>query len=96
MLQLEQAGRGVPMFGGTMSPSRLNIGAMEPVEEQPGYGYKPVQRASGGRINGKMTAEQLLANMEAAKKKDVVATKPLLKLHDTTVAHALAIANQHI
>ena len=96
MLQLEQAGRGVPMFGRTMTPARLNIGATEPVEEQPGYGYRPVQRASGGRINGKMTAEQLLANMEAAKKKDVVATKPLLKLHDTTVAHALAIANQHI
>jgi len=96
MLQLEQAGRGVPMFGGTMTPSRLNVGAMQPVQEEQNYGYQPVARASGGRINKKMTAEQLLANMEAAKKKDVVATKPLLKLHDTTVAHALAIANQHI
>jgi len=86
------AGRGLPIFSQSSYLSSVPVPRITSQTQE----QQPVTRASGGRINGKMTAEQLLANMEAAKKKDVVATKPLLKLHDTTVAHALAIANQHI
>ena len=73
--------------------SRTAPGSLLPVaDEEP---KRPV-RARGGRITGPMTAKQLLDSVEAAGKKDVIATKPLLNLHDTTVANALAIANQHI
>ena len=60
-----------------------SIPAFAPVEEQQGYGPPPVARASGGRV---VTAEELMSRMDKASKKHVKETKPLLNLHDNTVA----------
>lgn len=95
----EFAGQGMQTRFGTIYPSLKNApAALIPFkDENQDKGYvTPVARARGGRINGPMSANQLLQRMKEVGKKDVNSTKPLLKLHDTTVATALAIANKHI
>ena len=61
-------------------------------------GLTPLPRASGGRTNNSALskANQLIEMAEHIKKKQGKQTEPLLNLDDTTVAKALAVANQHI
>jgi len=95
----EFAGRGMQTPIGTINPSLKNAPSTllsSPDQDQNRNAILPVARARGGRINGPMSANQLLQRMKEVGKKDVNSTKPLLKLHDTTVATALAIANKHI
>lgn len=89
----EGSGFNVPYLNVRSYPRISNLGALEPVDEKPGY--TPVARASGGRVGG-MTADQLLSAVERAKKKTSTNTKPLLGLHDNQVAKALEIANHKI
>lgn len=54
-------------------------------------------RASGGGVFDHMAAaKHLIGMVDKARKRDALQTKPLLQAHDTTVAHALAIANRSI
>lgn len=54
-----------------------------------------IQRASGGRTNGVLTGDMLIAAAERAKKGHGKATEPLLNQPDEAITRALAIANQH-
>jgi hypothetical protein len=76
----------------TYAPGIRDITALAPPETPPDYA-SPTGRASGGRV---VTADELLSRIEKAGKEDVKNTKPLLNLHDNTVAKALEIANKHI
>ena len=90
---MEGEGYKSPYLPYKVYPHIGNLGAMVPVDEQPGY--TPVARASGGRVGG-MTSDQLLSAVERAKKKTRANTKPMLGLHDNQVAKALEIANHKI
>jgi hypothetical protein len=54
-----------------------------------------IQRASGGRTNGVLTGDMLVAAAERAKKGHGKVTEPLLNQPDEAITRALAIANQH-
>jgi len=54
-----------------------------------------INRASGGRLTGIITAPMLVAAAERAKKGHGKATEPLLNQPDEAITRALAIANQH-
>jgi hypothetical protein len=55
-----------------------------------------IGRATGGRAQGAMTADMLIAAAERAKKNDGKATSSLLDQPDEAITRALAIANKNI
>ena len=56
----------------------------------------PIERASGGKVDHEALVERLMKRWKEAKKATDKTTKPLLKVHDNTIAKALEIAGNAI
>jgi len=76
------------------------IGSVTPMEEEapyfPGPGEERRGRATGGPVQRGMTAGQLIAAADRAKKRDQETTKKILGAPDEHVAKALELANNQI
>jgi hypothetical protein len=76
------------------------IGSVTPMEEEapyfPGPGEERRGRATGGFVRRGMTADQLIAAADRAKKQNQQTSKKILDAPDEHVAKALEIANQNI
>jgi hypothetical protein len=71
---------------------------MVPAEEEPRQQNRGgrISRASGGRLNGGLTADQLMVAAERAKKQHGKGTESLLDEPDEHITRALEIAKRHI
>lgn len=71
---------------------------MVPAEEEPRQQNRGgrIPRASGGRLNGGLTADQLMVAAERAKKQHGKGTESLLDEPDEHITRALEIAKRHI
>lgn len=63
---------------------------------QPNANGGRIERASGGKVGHQHLVERLMKLAEDAKKQTDKATEPLLKSDDSTIAHALAVAQKAI
>jgi hypothetical protein len=72
----------------------LGYGTMESKERD--VDQAPIERASGGKVDHEALVERLMKRWKEAKKATDKTTKPLLKVHDNTIAKALEIAGNAI
>lgn len=83
---------GTPNLRAFDNLARAMLGA-EDLEHQ----QERVQHAAGGSVfDHDKAAKHMVGLVDKARKSDAMITKPLLKAHDNTIAHALAIANRSI
>jgi hypothetical protein len=76
------------------APSVESTVANQPAPEQ-AYGGR-IARASGGRLGGMMSVDDLMAAAERAKKEHGKTTEPLLDEPDEHITRALEVAKRHL
>jgi hypothetical protein len=76
------------------APSVESTVSNQPTQEQASGGR--IARASGGRLNGMMTVDDLMAAAERAKKQHGKNTEPLLDEPDEHITRALEVAKRHL
>ena len=82
-------------------PRRVAARALSPTAIAAGHysqdpSVKPIQRASGGKVDIDVLVNRLIKRWKDAKKATDETTKPLLKTPDSTIARALAVAQEHL
>jgi hypothetical protein len=80
------------------APALEELGTLQQMQEEPRQQNRGgrIPRASGGRLNGGLTADQLIVAAERAKKQHGKGTESLLDEPDEHITRALEIAKRHI
>lgn len=80
------------------APALEELGTLQQMQEEPRQQNRGgrIPRASGGRLKGGLTADQLMVAAERAKKQHGKGTESLLDEPDEHITRALEIAKRHI